>query len=116
MKTLFASNHSIMRYASRTGRSENLASGLFSSIRNGKNITLAEALKKGFNLTRVFKNDTYYVWHDENIDDELLAIVAIDGCIKTVLSKEMYGYINSAKKIRYNNLDRLFIYQYQSKY
>ena len=32
------------------------------------------------------------MWYDEKISDRLLAIIAKDGAIKTVLRKEMYSY------------------------
>ncbi len=100
-KNLLVSNHSIMRYGSRTGRQNNLVAGLVESIKNGKQISITEVLGSGFSLKKAYKNDTYYIWYDEQIHDDLVAIVTNAGIIKTVLRREMFTYINYNCKIRH---------------
>ena len=101
MKELTVTNHSIVRYASRTGRNSDLVSNLIKSIRSGKKLSLSEVIKRGFSITRYSKDDSFYLWFDDIAQDELLAIVTIDGFIKTVLRREMFGYINYGCKMRY---------------
>ena len=93
MKPLILTNHALKQYASRTGRCENLCvAELFNSIRAGQQVTFNKAVEMGFKLTRAYKTDTYYVWYDPRIDENVIAIIAKDGAIKTVMTVNLYGY------------------------
>lgn len=113
MKPLIVTNHALEQYSARTGRNKySCVAELINSIRIGVSVTPKEASRRGFNISRVFKGDTYTMWYDEKISDRLLAIIAKDGAIKTVLRKEMYSY-NPNSKIRYEK-GGSFTYGYQS--
>jgi hypothetical protein len=93
MKPLILTNHALKQYASRTGRCENLCvAELFNSIRAGQQVSFKDAIEMGFKLTRSYKGDTYYVWYDPRIDEKIVAIIAKDGAIKTVMTINLYGY------------------------
>lgn len=114
MKPLIVTNHSLEQYAARTGRNQfACVAELINSVRCSTALKFDEARSIGFNLTRQFKGDTYQLWYDPKIDDQLLAIVASDGAIKTVLRKEMYSYrINS--KERYDTKGGCYKYDHES--
>ena len=93
MKPLILTNHALKQYATRTGRCENVCvAELFNSIRAGEQMTYKEALDMGFKITRAYKGDTYFVWYDPRVDEKVVAIVAKDGAIKTVMTINLYGY------------------------
>lgn len=114
MKPLIITNHALEQYAARTGRNQYAcAAELINSIRTGKEVTFNDAIKENeFNVTRRFKGDRYYVWYDPKIDENLLAIVASDGAIKTILRKQMFGYNNRGAKQRYER--GMHTYGYES--
>jgi hypothetical protein len=110
MKPFIITNHCIEQYAARTSRdilkcSEELAN----SIMHGTVVDVDDVYIHGFTLTKVFRGDTFCIWYDPKIDDELLAIIAKDGAVKTVLRKKMYTYIPKGVKCRYDRKgDTLF--------
>ena len=87
------SYHAMSQYMARTGRQPEL--GLYRTliglIRLAKPVDLGEIRAVGIDISRMFKGDTYYLWFDEKINDFLLAVVARDGTVKTVLRKDMYS-------------------------
>lgn len=115
MKPLIVTNHALEQYASRTGRNQfACVAELINSVRASKECKFADIPATGFNITRRFKGDTYYIWYDPKIDDYLLAIIAGDGAIKTVLRKEMYSYRNTNGKTRYDMTGRCYSYDHES--
>lgn len=119
MKSLILTYHGVSRYASRTGRDpHSCALELISALRNqSAEVSHAMAKEQGFNIARKFKGDTYYVWFDAKINDTLLAIITEDGAIKTILRKEIYGYLNPSLKERESiyGTGKEYSYGYQSK-
>ena len=93
MKNLSATAHGIEQYAARTGRHPfGCATELLNSVRGCATVvSIEEAREQGFDVARRFKGDTYRIWYDPKVNDSLLAIIASDGAIKTVLRKEMFG-------------------------
>jgi len=115
MKPLIVTNHALQQYMIRTGRKElNCIIELISLIKLSGRVTYDEARDKNFNVTRDFKGDTYHLWYDQTINDYLLAIVAKNGAIKTVLRKEIYAYKDLSGKIRNDMRGRSFKYDYES--
>ena len=113
MKPLIITNHALEQYASRTGRNQfACVAELINSVRSSMEVKFQDIPSTGFSITRRFKGDTYYIWYDPKIDDQLLAIIASDGAIKTVLRKEMYSYKNPNTKQRYER--GCFEYGYES--
>lgn len=93
MKPLILTNHCLEQYSARTGRDVmSCVAELINSIRTGKEINFTDIEYYGFNIHRIFNGDKYYLWYDPKIDDDLLAIVAKDGAVKTVLRREMYSH------------------------
>lgn len=115
MKPLIVTNHALEQYASRTGRNQfSCVAELINSIRSATEVPYNSIPATGFKVTRRFKGDVYYVWYDPKIDDQLLAIIAGDGAIKTVLRKEMYSYKSNGTKDRYDTREGTYQYGYES--
>ena len=115
MKPLIVTNHALEQYASRTGRNQfACVAELINSVRCSALVKYEDVGITGFRITRRFKGDTYYIWYDPKIDDQLLAIIASDGAIKTVLRREMFGYKNPNTKERYETQRGCFSYGYES--
>ena len=115
MKPLIVTNHCLEQYASRTGRNQfSCVAELINSVRSAKEVQYRDVPDTGFCITRRFKGDTYYIWYDPKVDDQLLAILASDGAIKTVLRKEMYSYKNNGSKERYDTRGGCYQYGYES--
>lgn len=93
MKQLIVTNHGLQQYAARTGRSQfSCVAELINSVRFSEVVPYERTFDYGFTITRRFPGDTYRIWHDPKIDENLLAIISGDGAIKTVLRKEMFSY------------------------
>lgn len=105
MKCLILTKHGIERYASRTARDINAcAMELVCSIRNqSAEVSYDMAIEQGFAVTRRYKGDSYHMWYDPKVNDDLLAIITKDGAIKTVLRKEIYSYTDPTLKDREDN-------------
>lgn len=102
MKPLILTNHSLDKYAFRTGRKPcGCAEELINGIKSGEQMTLEEVQAHGFSLTKVYSGDTYHVWYDSQIKDHLLAIVSKTGAVVTILRKEMYGSLNPKLDMKY---------------
>jgi len=115
MKSLMVTNHAFQQYMARTGKNQLTNTiELINSIRTGTQVTYENAQNDGFNITRKFKGDTYYVWYDLTIKDYLLAIIAKDGAIKTILRKEIYAYRDLSSKFKNDTKERSFNYNYES--
>lgn len=118
MKNLLLTRHCIDRYAIRTGRQNpwlNLETFL-NCIQNARELTYTETVAAGFSITRIFKGDTYHLWYDEFVNDELLAVVAKDGAVKTILRREIYDYKYKKGCKEHSNLKgRSFIYEHEQE-
>lgn len=116
-KALVLSNHALSQYASRTGRSvDDCVIDLLTAIRdNGKKVTFEEAIDQGFSILRQFKGDVYFVWYDELINNDLLCIVADDGVVKTVLTKDIYSFVHQGKKYKHTKGVHSYDYGYTSR-
>lgn len=92
MKPLMLTNHAITQYEARTGRhGTSSLTELFNAVHNGKILTRRDLAYQGFTISHAAKGDWYVLWYDTLINDMLLAIIASDGAIKTVLRQDMYS-------------------------
>lgn len=91
MRNLALTRHALEQYAYRTGRKPNdyTIEQLVNSIKNGIILTYEDTIANGFYVSKQAKNDFYIIWHDDKCKDDLLAIIAMDGAIKTVLRKTL---------------------------
>ena len=93
--------HAINQYAIRTGRhSIDALLPLEKAVTGADKKTLDEVLDLGFSIIKVQKGDEYIVWHDNTIGEDLCGIVASNGALKTVLTKELFSWSRKPMKVR----------------
>lgn len=98
--------HAIQQYGVRTGRKVTEALlPLHEAINKATQHTLEEVKAMEFSIIKHKKGDTYKVWRDENIKEDICGIVR-DGRLVTVLTKDMYSWHTKQSKIRNDMLLR----------
>ena len=97
-------HHAVTQYMSRTGRhgEDNVLMTLRKSIETAREVTYEEAIDEDFKLIKPYKKDTYLIWHDDNIDEDVCGIVVDGKYLKTVLTKDLYSWCRKSKKIKYD--------------
>lgn len=82
--------HAMKQYSIRTATQPYEAGAkLLGALANATVITEAQAVRR-FPITKIKKGDTYYLWYEERIKEDVLAIVRKDGAIVTVLTANVY--------------------------
>lgn len=97
-------NHAIHQYAIRTGRyALEAREPLVASTLNARVVGYPDILQEGFSIIKRQEGDTYLVWEDDNIHEDICGILNKQGVLKTVLTKKMYTWCRKGCKIRHES-------------
>ena len=83
-------SHAVRQYSIRTAISPCGAGGkLLTALAGAEQLSQTQAIER-FPITKIKKGDTYYVWHEPRIREDILAVVRQDGVVVTILTLQVY--------------------------
>lgn len=108
MRDIKCSIHATQQYSIRTGKymSVDRTEQLKDAIERAEELKFSELKDKGFTLLKRVEGDTYLVWYEESIKEDVCGIVSKDNVLKTVLTKQIYSLHRKPMKVRYDSYEK----------
>lgn len=83
-------HHALNKYSTRTGtKFAQSVHKLRDDLNGAKQISIFEACRQ-FSISEIKKGDTYWLWKNFTIKENILAIVRLDGTVATVLTERIF--------------------------